>query len=101
MTKYKLFKCNQNINLSQIFSKFSMYFKYDGTELMKESTPNIINRFAGFKYEEVITDDFSILRPMLDHIKEIICNNSQEKYNYFMCWFANIFQNITVKMVLC
>ena len=62
-----------------------------------ESKPNIINRFAGFKYDEVITDDFSILQPMLKHIKEVICNNRDEKYNYFICWFTNIFQNVAVK----
>ena len=64
---------------------------------MKDSEPNTINRFAGFKYHEVITNDFTILQPMLNHIKEVICNNSQDKYDYFMCWFANIIQNITVK----
>ena len=60
--------------------------------MLNHSEPNIINKFAGFKYQEVITDDFSILQPMLNHIKEVICNNSQEKYDYFMCWFANIVQ---------
>ena len=70
---------------------------YEGAEMMKDSEPNIINRFAGFKYQEVITYDFTILELMLKHITDIICNNSQEKYDYFMCWFTNITQNITVK----
>ena len=85
------------IPMSQIFSKFSNYFMYRGTKMLKDSEPNIINKFAGFKYREVFTDDFTILQPMLNHIKEVICNNSEEKYDYFMCWFANIIQNITVK----
>ena len=97
LVNYKPFRCNNNISLTQIVSKFSKYFKYESTEMVKDSKPNIINKFAGFKYQEVITDDFTILQPMLNYIKEVICNNSQEKYDYFMCWFANIIQNITVK----
>ena len=47
MTKYKPFKCNQSISLSQVFSRFSMYFMYQGAEVMLESDPNIINSFIG------------------------------------------------------
>ena len=79
MVNYKPFRCNNNISLTKIVAKLSIYFKYDGAKMMKDSDPTIINKFAGFKYQEVIIDDFSILEPMLKHIKEVICNNSQEK----------------------
>ena len=52
---------------------------YRGDEVLQEPNPNIINIFAGFKYQEVITDDFTIIQPMLNHIKTVICNNSEEK----------------------
>ena len=97
MAKFKPFQSNQNISLSHTFSKLSNYFMYRGADMLNHSEPNIINTFAGFKYQEVITDDFTIIQPMLDHIKEVICNNSQAKYDYFIKWFANIVQNVTVK----
>ena len=33
----------------------------------------------------------------MNHIKVVICNNDDEKYNYIIKWFACIFQQITVK----
>ena len=56
-----------------------------------------INMYTGFKFKEIYTNDFTILDPFLYHIKHIICNDNEDKYTYFMNWWANIFQNITVK----
>ena len=94
---YKPFKNNDNITLGQILCKYSRYFIYDKFETTKENKQNTINLFQGFKYEEIITDNYDIIKPFLEHIKNIICNNDDEKYNYFMRWWANIFQNVTVK----
>ena len=94
---FKPFKGNHDINIYQIVSKFSNFFRYDAAKLMKENQEGIINLFQGFKYEEIITTEYNIIYPFLDHIKHIICNDDEEKYNYLMSWFANIIQNITVK----
>ena len=94
---FKPFKGNDNISLSQIVSKYSTYFIYDAAEVSKESKPKVINMFQGFKYQESSSNDFSMLEPFLNHIKHIICNDNADKYDYFMKWWANIFQNITVK----
>ena len=97
LTNYKPFKKNNNISLAQIISKFSKFFLYREADMLAENKDDVINIFAGWKYQPVMTEDFSILEPLLYHIKHIICNDSEEKYDYFMKWFANIFQNITVK----
>ena len=93
----KPFRCNSNINLFQIFRKYSNNFDYDDIKISKENEDNVINYFQGYKHEEVITDDFSILNPLLNHIKNIICNGDERKYEYIMNWTSNIIQNLNVK----
>ena len=93
----KPFKGNTNINLYQIFSKYSDNFTYDDIKLSKTNEDNIINYFQGYKHKEVITDDFTILQPLLNHVKHVICNDDEKKYEYIMNWFANIVQNLSVK----
>ena len=103
LNKRKPFFGNNNISLAQIVNKYSNYFLYDDLKLFKPCDENkelentIINIFQGYKYQEVITDDFSILQPLLNHIKEINCNGNEKKYEYIMNWYANIIQNLAVK----
>ena len=73
------------------------YFLYEDAKIARYNEYNIINLFQGFRYYEINTNDYSIIQPFLKHVKEIICNNDVEKYNYLMCWYANIIQKITVK----
>ena len=94
---YKPFKHNNIISLCHIFKKFSNYFIYDDIKLSKENIPNVINYFQGYKHKEIITDDFTILEPLLEHVKHIVCNDDEKKYEYIMNWFANIVQNLNVK----
>lgn len=98
LKNFKPFYGNQNISLAQIVSRYSNYFQYDDAKIMKESQDDIINLFQGFKYEPSESNDFSSLQPFLNHIRHIICQDNEEKYNYLMCWFASIFQKVTVKL---
>ena len=70
---------------------------YDDVKISKENEDNVINYFQGYKHEEVTTDDFSILNPLLNHIKNVICNGDERKYEYIMNWTSNIIQNLNVK----
>ena len=97
MSLCKPFAYNNNINLFQIFNKYSNHFTYDDIKLSKENIPDVINYFQGYKHKEIITDDFTILEPLLEHVKHIICNDDERKYEYIMNWFANIVQNLSVK----
>ena len=94
---FKPFRGNNKINLYQIVSKFSNLFMYRAARMSKNNQAGVINLFQGFKHQEIQTEDFSILQPFLKHIEHIICNDDKDKYKYFMAWYANIFQNITVK----
>lgn len=94
---YKPFRDNTKISLAQIVMCHSDYFKYKGAEFSKDNKEGFINLFQGFKYEESTSDDFTPLADFLNHIKEVICNNDEAKYDYFMKWWANVIQNITVK----
>ena len=94
---FKPFKGNHSINLYQIVAKFSNFFMYEDAKITNDNYEGVINLFQGFKYDEIATDDFTIIQPFLDHIKHIICNDNEAKYDYYLKWFANMFQNITVK----
>ena len=94
---YKPFKGNNIIDLYQIFRKFSNHVIYQDIRLSKDNREGIINYFQGYKHKEVITNDFSILQSLLNHVKTIICRDDESKYEYIMNWFANIIQNIAVK----
>lgn len=101
--KIKPFKGNSEKTVYDIIKKFSNlfiyrdYFMYDPKTASSSKIENIINIFQGYKYKEVITNDFSILQPLLTHIKDIICDGDEKKYEYLMYWFANIIKNLTVK----
>ena len=103
LSKRKPFYRNTKISLAHIVNAYSNYFLYDDLKLFKPCDENkeleetIINIFQGYKYQEVITDDFSILEPLLNHIKEVNCNGDERKYEYIMNWYANIIQNLAVK----
>ena len=94
---FKPFKGNYNINLYQVVSKYCNFFGYREARISKTNEEDVINLFQGFKYEEIFTNDYTIIQPFLNHVKTVICNNDKEKYDYLLCWFANIIQNITVK----
>ena len=95
LSLYKPFKNNTKVTLYHIISKYSNWFAYDDAKLMANNPDedNIINIFQGFKYIESKSDDFTLLQPFLDHIKHIVCYDDENKYDYFMKWWANIFQN--------
>ena len=94
---YKPFRGNNKITLEMIVKRYSMEFAYDSAEISKDNKEGIINLFQGFKYAESISNDFEPLQPFLNHIREVVCNNDEQKYDYFLKWWANIFQNVTVK----
>ena len=52
-------------------------------------TPELARKYSG---------DFSIIQPYLDFIKEHICGNNQELFNYFMKYQAHLIQKPGVKM---
>ena len=94
----KPFIMNTKINMYQILMKYSDMFRYKTAKMVKDNTDDKnINLFQGYKYKEIITDDFTIIQTFLNHIKNIICCKDEEKYIYFLTWWANIIQHITVK----
>ena len=93
---FKPFRGNSKINLYQVIMKYSNMFIYRSVDFSKDNKEGVINTFKGFKYQPICHKDVD-LRPFLDHIKCVICRNDEKKYDYFMKWWANIFQNVTVK----
>ena len=94
----KPFKSNTKITLEHIIKKYSNYFKYNDAKISPTNKPKIINLFQGLKYKPLKrTGDYRIIQPFLNHIKHIVCNDDDKKYDYYMKWWANILQHITVK----
>lgn len=98
LIKHHPFKTNRKITSWGIINKYSDLFQYTGVSFTKDNTSGVINTFRGFKYQPVNHEDCDI-QPLLNHIKTVICAGNDEMYDYFMKWFANIIQNVTVKNV--
>lgn len=76
------------------FAKNIDYLLYDHVENYSTKS-NIFSRFCGFVYDAVQND--AITQPYLNHIKEVICDNNNDVYEYIMNWLACIIQNPIVK----
>ena len=53
--------------------------------------PQHINYFIGYKVQPVKNSD--LVKPWLDHLKVVCCNNSEASFKYSLQWIADIFQN--------
>jgi hypothetical protein len=58
----------------------------------------IFNLFTGWKAKRVKEVQLPLIQPILNHIKNIYANESnkeglEERYQYIISWFADIFQN--------
>ena len=110
---FKPFSDNSKISITSIVTTKSMFFFY--RNVMPYLAPdnedpnlnynNTISLFQGFKYAEINDDDCEqYIKPFLDHIKNIICNerdveeDKAKYYQYFMKWWACIFQRVTYKV---
>ena len=84
-------------NMYQIIRQNINVFNYEDAKFYYNTeNKNVINLFCGFKYEAV-KHDYSILTPFLNHIREVICDGDDEKYDYLMKWMANILKHVCVK----
>lgn len=99
MIRYsKPFKGNTKITLEHIVRKYSNYFHYKAVEMSKDNHDGVVNMFQGLKYKPLEkTGDYRIIQPFLNHIRHIICNDDEEKYEYYLKWWASLLQNIIVK----
>lgn len=54
-----------------------------------------LNLFTGFahEYEEEFEVDETKIEHIMKHLKEVICNDDEQIFNYLLMWFANIVQN--------
>lgn len=55
--------------------------------------PNLINLFIGYRVKFASNDE--LIKPYLDHLKIVWCNNDEKVYHYIIQWLADIFQNPT------
>lgn len=96
MRKLKLihpYEIEPEVTLCDVYKFCELLFDYDDAKYMLENKPKIINLWRGWKYEPLDTNDFTILEPLLQHVRHIICNDDEHYYNIFMQFFANILQN--------
>jgi hypothetical protein len=57
---------------------------------------NIFNLFSGFRFsgliEDVDPEYYNDIKPILSHLKEVLCSDNEEIYNYVLKWIAHIVQ---------
>lgn len=77
-------------NLWQIFIENSHLFRIKGVSF-NSTTPGIFNIFQGFKYEPLQNEEK--LKTWTEFVKEIICSNNEELYQYIQHWISYIVKN--------
>ena len=68
-------------------------------------TNDIFNLWRGFNIDKEKSEEFNVndAKPILDHIKNIWCNNNEDTYNYVLDWMSHVLQKPHKKIgvVLC
>lgn len=77
-------------NLWQLYLDNSSLFRVRGLAF-NSSNPDMFNIFQGFKYEPLENEEK--LKIWTDFVKEIICSNNEELYQYVQHWVSYIVKN--------
>ena len=59
--------------------------------------PEMISVFQGYKYNNLENVNQNIIDPFLKLIKEVICSNDDELYNYVIGWISIMIQHPGIK----
>ena len=54
---------------------------------------SLISLFQGYEHEILEKVDMNIIKPFLNHIRLVICNEDEKLYNYVNSWIASLIQN--------
>ena len=81
-TALSIYSAGKNKNL---FIKSRMTFYSDNT--------NNYSLFTGYPYKTLETFNENIIKPFLEHTREVIANNDDKLYEYILNWIAYIVQN--------
>jgi len=63
----------------------------------KSDKDDVLSLFHGYKYKVLDKCDYEIIKPFINFIKEIICDNVNEIFTYVIGWIATMIQNPGVK----
>ena len=62
-----------------------------------DSDENVLSIFRGYKYDILDAYDKAIISDFLSLIREVICDNNEEIYNYVISWIACMIQHPGLK----
>lgn len=54
--------------------------------------PQELSLFGGYPYHKIDSINHDLINPFLSHIREVICNNNNDIYNYIINWVSFIVQ---------
>jgi hypothetical protein len=81
------------IPLSHYFLSSPKRYTFDGVVLNPElhsDSPDAINLWRGYGFEENESGDWSLMR---EHIRKVIANGKQDRFDYIVKWIAWALQN--------
>ena len=86
-------------NFSGMFKKIDIYFiipfytNITYIPTFKPVSKGIYNSFNGFKADLVEEIDMNKINPILYHIKNVLCNQNEDVYDYLLTWFHHCFKH--------
>jgi hypothetical protein len=96
-------KCDKKGNWTTIKKQFIFEWLKDDKIKMFQSVyfnPKVVespihyNLFKGFRAQLLpVAKNYEVIKPFLNHIKEVIANGDEKIYNYLIQYFANLIQH--------
>ena len=59
----------------------------------RSDDPNVFSLFQGYKYPILDVCDYDLIKPFMELVREVICNENPEIYEYVLNWLGYIIQN--------
>ena len=82
----------KDITAKHVIKQYWHKFAKDGVKFYSK-VDDVMSMFHGYKCKVVDEIDYSIIQPFLNLVKEVICNNENELYDYINGWIAKMIQN--------
>ena len=68
------------------------WFLYDRLKFSSKQE-SVYSLFSGYPYKILDEADEDVIKPFLEHTREVICNNDETLYNYTLDWISFVIQN--------
>ena len=95
---YKITDKNKAKTAKDVVNKYLSKFVKQGVKFnARVNKENVLSLFHGYKYQLLEQVNLDLINMFLTFIREVICDNNTDVYNYVIGWIATMIQNPGIK----